>query len=158
TGSVGLLAAIGAAVVPALRLAGTEPVAALTMRGREMEPGPKATRWRVRWALMLLLGGLLAWQQRAHSVTIGHAITGLIMISTCALAAPHVKLGGRLVQAFLHRVLGPPGKLATGHLTRQPGRTTLTVATLGVGLGTVLLFGMLGRSFEHTLVFRLTDR
>jgi putative ABC transport system permease protein len=156
--AVGLLAAIGAAVVPARRLAGTQPVSALTMRGREMGPAAKGARWRGRWALVLLLGGLLAWHQRAHSVALGHAITGLVMISTCALAAPNVKVSGRLVQAFLHRVLGPPGKIGTGHLTRQPGRTTLTVATLGVGLGTVLLFGMLGRSFEHTLVFRLTDR
>jgi putative ABC transport system permease protein len=158
--AVGLLAALGAAVVPALRLAGTQPVVALTMRGREMESKAKGapSRWRVRWMLVLLLGGLFVWQPRAHSVAIGHAITGLIMICTCALAAPYVKASGRLVHTIMARALGPWGTIGTGHLTRQPGRTTLTVATLGVGLGTVLLFGMLGRSFERTLVFRLTDR
>src|SRR5262249_9198758 len=57
-----------------------------------------------------------------------------------------------------HRTFGPTGKAGVGHLVRRPGRTALTVATLGVGLGTVLLFGMLGWSFENTLVSRLTGR
>src|SRR5262249_38619535 len=98
------------------------------------------------------------WQSHARSVAIGHAVTGLIVVVTCVLAAPNVKLGARLLQRGLHRMCGPAGSIGAGHLTRRPGRTTLTVATLGVGLGTVLLFGMLGGSFEHTLVFRLTDR
>src|SRR5262249_13631904 len=41
---VGLAAAIGAAVMPALRLARTQPAAALTMRGREMPEVHRGTR------------------------------------------------------------------------------------------------------------------
>jgi putative ABC transport system permease protein len=51
------------------------------------------------------------------------------------------------------RVLGgPAGRFATAIVTRNPRRTALTVATLGVGLGSVLWLAMLAHSLECSVV------
>jgi hypothetical protein len=58
----------------------------------------------------------------------------------------------------LRVVFGPTGRFAVAHLGQQTPRAALTVATLGVGLGAVLMFGMLGWSFERTLVAQVSSR
>src|SRR5262249_35159962 len=66
--------------------------------------------------------------------------------------SPVVRRGGWLVMNVWWRAFGATGLQAGRHLKQYARRGTLTVATLGVGLGVVLLFGMLGWSFERTLV------
>jgi len=153
---VGLLAAVSAAVLPAVRLASRSPVATLTMRGREVPGQAPPTRWAVRLLLLLLIVGSVVLQRTSHLVVLGHATTALIALATCLFAGPLVVFWGRVLKSLWQGVFGPMGQFAASHLTRQPRRTGLTVATLGVGLGAVLLFGTLVGSFERTLVSRLT--
>jgi putative ABC transport system permease protein len=149
----GLLAAVLAAVLPSLRLVRTEPVAALTGRGREAVPVSGDFGWRLGPALLVLaVAVLLGVQWFFAAPAVGLLTTGLIAITTCALAGPLVRVGSRVLGVTLSEIFGPVGAMAAGHLAREPRRTALTVATLGIGLGAVLLFGMLGWSFERTLV------
>jgi putative ABC transport system permease protein len=156
----GLLAAVAAAVFPALRLARTQPVAALTGRGREVRPATGSAGRTLGLVALLLLGvGASILAQRALVLAeLGHVTTGLLAVATCAIAIPLVRVGSRALVVVLSGLCGPVGSLAAEHLTREPRRTALTVATIGVGLGAVLLFGMLGWSFERTLVSVLGRR
>jgi putative ABC transport system permease protein len=157
--SVGVLAAIAAALVPALRLARTRPVAALTMRDQEM---PSAAgihfRWRYRLALIAFICLLIGAQLFLGAPRLGHLTTALIAIAACTLARPLVHVGSRHMMTISRLTLGPTGVFAVGHLQKQPRRTALTIGTLSIGVGTVLMFGMLGWSFERTLVDRLIGR
>jgi putative ABC transport system permease protein len=149
----GLLAAVAAAVLPSLRLVRTEPVAALTGRGRESRAlGTGVGSKRAAGILVLVVTLLIAVQWLFTAPAIGLLTTGLMAVTTCALAGPLVRVGSRVLRRTLSGIFGPLGAMAAGHLAREPRRTALTVATLGVGLGAVLLFGMLGWSFERTLV------
>ncbi len=157
--AVGMVAAVAAAVMPALRLARKQPVAALRMRGREM---PAA---RPGWRRLLLPGVLIGavvvlviWQQVSQITALGHVTTALMALAVMLAAAPVVAIGGRALAVVWERIFGPTGRFAAKHIQWQPRRSALTVATLGVGLGAVLLFGMLGWSFERTLVSQVSSR
>jgi putative ABC transport system permease protein len=63
-----------------------------------------------------------------------------------------------VVGAVWARLFGPTGRFAARHVEWQPRRSALTVATIGLGLGAVLLFSVLGWSLERTLLARLSDR
>jgi putative ABC transport system permease protein len=152
---VGLLAAVSAAVMPALRLARKSPVAALTMRGREM-PQALLARWGGRPLLLVVIVVLIAAQQLTQTTAIGLVTTTLIALAACVFAAPLAAAWGAILKRLWERLFGPTGRFAAGYLARQPRRTALIVATLGVGLGSVLLLGMLAWSFERTLVTTLS--
>jgi putative ABC transport system permease protein len=154
--ALGVGAAVAAAVAPALRMSRTHPVAALTMRGREMSslvPRPKG-----RWPLLLLLSvAALVLAQRLSGVqSLGLITTALIVVGGGMLAAPLAAHGSHMLQPVWRTWFGPAGRLAESHLERQPRRTALTVATLGIGLGSVLMLSILGCSFERSLVLRLS--
>jgi putative ABC transport system permease protein len=154
--ALGIGAAVAAAAVPALRMSRTHPVAALTMRGREM-PSPVALpKWR--WALFLLVAvvALLAAQGFSGVQALGFVTTALIVLSARMLATPLAGYGSRVLKPLWNASFGPAGRVAESHLARQPRRTALTVATLGIGLGSVLMLSILGWSFERSLVSTLT--
>jgi putative ABC transport system permease protein len=156
--AIGLSAAVLAAVLPALRLARKQPVAALTMRGRAM---PAATR-RIGAALGLgalaATGGLILWQHMSGISVLGNLTTVLIALAACVLAGPLVSHGSSSLMSTLRHLFGPTGEFAAGHLGEHARPAALTVGTLGVGLGAVLMFGMLGFSFERTLVSQVSSR
>ena len=156
-GSLGLLAAALAAVVPAWRLAHSEPVAALTMRGRESPPAlTRSTRrlWLV--VLLVVLAVLGAVEMVTQASAIGNVITAVIAVSICALATSVLTLGISACRPVLEYLCGASGRLAMHSILNHPGRSALTVATLGLGLGTILMFGTLAWSFEQTLIAILT--
>ncbi len=155
--TVGLLAATLAALVPALRLARTHPVAALTLRGREV-PAVRHIHWRAGSLLVVIVVGLIVAQSQLKVAVLGHITTALMAIASFVVATPVVRLASRVLTSVRQRTLGPAGRFAIAQLDRQPRRTATTVATLTVGLGTVLLFGILAFSFERTLISRLTSR
>jgi putative ABC transport system permease protein len=154
--ALGIGAAVTAAVVPALRMSRTHPVAALTLRGREMPSPVSLPKWR--WPLLLLLSvaALLLAQRLSGVQELGLITTSLIVGGGGMLAAPLAGHGSRMLKLVWGTWFGPAGRLAESHLERQPRRTALTVATLGIGLGSVLMLSILGWSFERSLVGRLT--
>ena len=153
---VGLLAAFLSASAPALRLARTEPVAALTMRGRDTQAAAPRFSTSLALGLFMLSGAVAVLQHLSLLRALGLVTTGLVAFGVCASAATIVRYGGRVLAPLWRYVFGPTGEFAAGHLVEHPRRISLTVASLGVGLGAVLMFGMLAWSFERTLVSRLT--
>lgn len=156
--AVGLGAAVMAAALPALELARTQPAAALRLRGRASAPPPS---WRGRImvpALLMAIGVLAILQQRTHVAALGHATTVAVVLAAWGLAMPLVTVGGRLLLPVWRRMFGSAGEFAAGHVGEQARRAALTIATLGVGLGVVLMFGLLAGSFERTLVWKLSRR
>jgi putative ABC transport system permease protein len=151
----GLGAAVLATLAPALHLARTKPVTALTLRGRDVPPTTPPLRWSVRLALAAIIVLLIVAQRTFGLAALGVMTTGLIVATAAVSVAPLVRLGSTVLAALWTRVFGPAGRLAVHHVRQQPQRSALTVTTLGLGLGAVLLFGMLGWSFEQTLVARL---
>ena len=156
---VGLGAALLAAVVPALRLARKQPIAALTMRGRE---APDTTaQGRSWWWAIGCIGAaiLLALLQRAggHSM-LGNLTTLAVALSVSAVSRPLVVQTNAPLRRLWRRAFGPTGGMAAWHLGENARRAAFMVATIGVGLGAVYMFGMLGWSFERTVVERITGR
>jgi putative ABC transport system permease protein len=153
--ALGIGAAVGAAVMPALRMSRTHPVAALTMRGREMtSPAAPSSRWPL--FLLISIGVLIVAQHLSGIRTLGLFTTVLIVAAGRVLATPLASYGSRLLKPLWNTWFGPAGRVAESHLERQPRRTALTVATLGIGLGSVLMLSILGWSFERSLVSTLT--
>ena len=150
--ALGLGAAVAAAIVPAVRTARTSPVAALTMRGREMSPAIVQPTWRGPTILALLIVGLLVAQRLSGVRAIGLVTTSSIVLMGCLLATPLVGYGARLLKVLWSGGFGMAGRVAASHLARHPRRTALVTATLGVGLGSVLMLAILGWSFEQSLV------
>lgn len=153
---VGLVAALAAATVPAVRLARRSPVASISMRGRESHPGSSlGSSAFVVVGLAILV--LMVAQNVLRMPSLGLLITALMVLGAAALAAPMIKT----VINWLRRrsaALDPMARLVVAHLERAPRGTALTVTTLGIGLGTVMMVGTLGWSFEKSLVSMLTDR
>ncbi len=156
--TLGLCAAVAAAIVPAIRTARTSPVAALTMRGRETSPATVQPTWRGPAILALLIAGLLVAQRLSGVRAIGLVTTSSIVLMGCLLATPLVGYGARLLKILWSRGFGMAGRVAASHLARHPRRTALVTATLGVGLGSVLMLAILGWSFEQSLVSTLSRR
>ena len=156
--AVGLAAAAIAAVLPAVRLARKQPVAALTMRGRELPADSGRIRWKLRAGLVVTLVGLIVLQIATNASSIGNLTTLVVALAACGAAAPLVRAGSEVLIRAWPRLLGPTGQFTATHLQQQGRRASLMVATLGAGLGVVLMFGMLDWSFERTLASQLTAR
>jgi putative ABC transport system permease protein len=155
---VGILAAILAAVLPGLRLARTQPVDALRLRGRAMAPLGTRTRLLLASAAVLATLALTVAEQLWQISWLGGFVTILLVLAVVALAPPLVVHGSRVLGLAFGLLFGPVGRLAAAEVRDQAGRTSLAVATLGLGLGSVLLFGILGWSFERSLIAQLGAR
>ena len=154
---LGLAAAFLAAALPAWRAARLGM--AETVRGRSVEqPGISAES---RWLILAVVGaaavGVITLQVVLQSAACGVVTTGLVAMATALAARPLVQLLGPPLLCLLNRLAGPPARLAATHLTRNPRRTALMVATIGVGLGSVLWLCMVAQSFEQSVVNVLTE-
>src|SRR5262249_9744175 len=139
---------------PAVRTASTSPVTALTMRGREVSSTSVQATWRGPAVLAVLIAGLLVAQRVSGVRAIGLVTTSSIVLMGCLLATPLVGYGALVLKRLWSRGFGMAGRVAASHLARHPRRTGLVTATLGVGLGSVLMLAILGWSFEQSLVYR----
>jgi putative ABC transport system permease protein len=155
---VGTVAALLAAAMPALRMARKQPVVALRMRGREDHTADTKLAPLAAAGLVGVSAILLAVQSYSGVAWPGTVVTALIAVAGALLAAPLVDVGGRLLAAPWGFLFGPPGEFAAGYVTQAKRRVALTVSTLGIGLGAVLMFGIVSWSFERTLVAQMTTR
>ncbi len=156
---VGLGAALLAALVPAIRLARKQPIAALTMRGREAAtPSGREPSWW--WAIAPggVAVGLAILQRRGGPAILGNLTTLGVALALSAVARPLVAKTNGPLRRVWGRAFGPTGGMAAWHVGENARRAAFMVATIGVGLGAVYMFGMLGWSFERTVVERITGR
>jgi len=149
---LGLGAAVLAAALPAWRAAHVDIVETIRGRGREQAGVQSGRRWLARAAVGGLTGIAIVLQLHVRSGLLGLA-AGLLLAVAAALAArPLVNVLGRLVTHRAGHLAGPWPRFAATHLTRHPRRAALLIATIGVGIGSVLWLWMLAGSFEHAVI------
>lgn len=148
---LGLAAVLLAAVVPARRAAAV-PVAH-TLRYRQLEADRDQNAVH-RGIGIVGSAALLAVALHVHTRHPGIGlVASALVVATAALAArSSLARLARVFHGSAPPVGGAIGRYAVAGLLRAPRRTALTVATLGVGFGTVLWLWTLAGSFERSVV------
>jgi putative ABC transport system permease protein len=150
--SLGLISALLAAVVPARRTAAVAIAETLRNRGGELPVVNARRMWAVRGLILLCTAVAIVLQSITASPEWGLAASGGIVIATAMAARPLLHLLTFAAVPGVTRLVGPTSRLAMATLVRSPGRSALTIATLGVGFGTVLWLWMLAQSFERSVI------
>jgi putative ABC transport system permease protein len=157
--AIGLIASLLAAIIPALRLARTQPIAALTLRGREAPLPTSGLRgWRTTVSMVGLALFLAMLQSTTGNELLGNLATVCGAIAICAMAGPLAANSVAGLAVIWHRLFGPAGKFAASRLSQRPRPTAFMIATIGIGLGVVYMLGAITESFEGTLIDRITAR
>jgi putative ABC transport system permease protein len=149
---VGVISTMLAALGPSVRLARTEPIAALRMRGRAPGFSWGLGRWYVTAGLLVSILIALTLQLMTNVAGLGQVATALMALTTCAVGPPFVSMCSRALARVAPRPLSTGGHFALEQIAQDPRRSGLAVATLGLGVGVVLFLGLLAHSTESTLV------
>jgi len=148
---LGLVAVAAAIALPAWRAARLSIAATLRQRGQEQEGSAGALPWMIRGIVVALAAATLAVHLATGSAVAGIVASALLVIVAALAARPlFAALEGPLGRAMQHA--GPTGRMALETLVRNPRRTALAIATIGVGLGTVVWVWTLARSFEQSVI------
>jgi putative ABC transport system permease protein len=147
---LGLVAAGLAGALPAWRATRMGVAAILRHRAVELAPAGAGRGWALR---AVALAGILAavgLETATRSATWGLVASFLIAVGAALVARPLLR-GLAPLLARVAGVAGPLGRFAVAVVERNPRRTSLAVAMLGVGVGAVLWFWTMARSFERTI-------
>jgi putative ABC transport system permease protein len=147
---LGLTSVLCAAVVPARRAARVPVVE--TLRHQHVDGDDNTVPRRARFTLVAIAGILIAVHVSTGSAAVGLAASAAIVIAAATLARPLIAVLARPLAIVGPRLGGPVGRFAVGNLLRFPRRTALTIATIGIGLGTVVWLWTLARSFEESVL------
>jgi putative ABC transport system permease protein len=134
----GLLTTLIAGYVPARAAGKVSPLAAL-------RPSPTAdVRGARRWALTIGLVFIVLAVVLLFSGPTAAAGGALLFLIGLAIASPAlVHPAARLFSPFISLWFGREGDVASGNVTREPGRAAVTASTLMIGLAVLVLsFGM----------------
>jgi putative ABC transport system permease protein len=147
---LGLVAALLAAARPAWRAAQVEVSESLRGRGTE-HPESHRFMWMVRVIVWVGTIGAIAVQSMGGSAAWGLAATAGILVGVAIAARPLLDAVSRPLTQVAGRYMAS-GFFAAVALTRKPGRTALTIATLAVGFATVVWIWIVAQSFERSVV------
>jgi len=149
---VGGLVTLGSASWPAIQAARVSPLEALRVQGR--------SRTRVRPAVWLsglatLIG---AWSSlyyipwpRTISFYVGQVSIMLLLFGAVLIVPGVIGIAERVARPAARVAFGNEGLLGAGNVRRSPGRTSLTVASLIVGLSMVIANSSLATAFTHDI-------
>jgi putative ABC transport system permease protein len=145
---LGLTSVLLAALAPARRAARVPVVE--TLRGEHAQDDTTTIRG-IRLVLGAAALALVVLQVATGSAMVGLAASAAIVLSAAVLTRPLLALLARPL-ALVGARLGGVGRFAVTNLLGMPRRTALTIATIGIGLGTVVWLWTLARSFEQSVV------
>ncbi len=148
---VGLGAALAAALLPAWRASGVSVAEVLRGRGIEMPAWTGRGVTAARAALLAAVAVAVGLAMSARGAVWSMAATILLVLAAKSIAAPVLQLATRGALGQKVARLGAPSRLVLGNLTRNPRRSGLLVATVGIGLGTVVWLTVVAHSFETSL-------
>lgn len=148
---LGVVTALLAATAPAWRASRVSVLETIRGRGLELADPGSTSMAALRVAVVAATAGAIAMQTWAESPVWGLAATCGVMISAAAAARPLVRF---LSLPWVREIgtLTASGLFALVALTRKPRRATLTVATLGVGFGTVIWLWIVAQSFQQSVL------
>lgn len=160
--TIGVVATMAAAAIPALRATRTRPLAAL----RDVPSAANTSRRSkvVRAIIALAVGAIgvfitLRSGQTEDSETATFIVVGGgVVVFVAVLVASPLFIGRltALVGLPASRLAGPPGRVAVANARRNPGRTAVTTASLMIGVGLMAMFSMLLGSVKETARNQLT--
>src|SRR5207249_8800988 len=148
----GILTALLAALVPAVRSAEEQPADAVRRN-------PQAASWGYRLAqfaasLSLVTAGIFVFLLRGRFHLRAGSYGGLVLVLLGLLfLAPLLAAGiARLLQPIVRIAFGLEARLAADNLVRAPGRTGLVITALAAGVAMVLQTAGVIRSNEDAIL------
>jgi putative ABC transport system permease protein len=149
---VGGLVTLGSASWPAIQAARVSPLEALRVQGRS-RPRVRPSVWLS--GLAILIG---AWSSlyyipwpRTISFYVGQVSILLLLLGAVLIVPGVVGPAEQTARPAARAAFGNEGMLGAGNVQRSPGRTSLTVASLIVGLSMVIANSSLATAFTHDI-------
>ncbi len=146
--ALGMVTSILSAVAPARHAARVSPLEAMSPQA--METAARAKYWKVFGvgvALFVVQFVLLFLTDGASNPLIGGGASMLGFLALTLLSPILIVLVGEFFSPILKKIFSVEGKLGADNLTRSPGRTSVTVSALMIGIalavsvkGTMLSF------------------
>ncbi len=149
--TLGFATAALAAARPAWRAARVNIAETIRGRGTEGVRLGGTAMWSVRSVAVLAAVGTMMMQAAGGPPGWGLAATAAILVVAALMARPILHI---LEVPILRRASQrtAAGLFAVSGLARKPHRTALTIATLGVGFGTVIWIWIVAQSFEQSVI------
>lgn len=152
---VGVGTTVVASLIPAIKAARTQPIAALrddprldsTTARRRTIIGLVITAIGIAFAAIGLAGGGNSARETLSSLGLGAV---LVFIGVATLSPLVARPVSRALGAALPRVFGTPGRLARENAARNPRRTASTASALMIGLALVCMVAVLGASLKES--------
>ncbi len=149
---IGTAVTLGSAFLPARQAARVSPLEALRVQGRP----PSRTRY-VTWISGIVIM-ILSWISLYHvawppeiAFNAG-SLSILTLLLGATLTVPLVvNVADRIARPAAIAVFGNEGMLGAGNVSRSTGRTSLTVASLMVGISMVVANSSLATAFIHDI-------
>ena len=149
--SLGIGTAFISALLPAWRASRVPVAETLRSSGTEQRGASEAAKWSVRGVSVLGTTGAVS-MALTGSAAWGIVASALLVLTAALLARPLLDFVVAPLLPVASRFTGWIGRFALATLIASPRRAALTIATLGVGFGTVLWLTMLANSFEQSVV------
>jgi putative ABC transport system permease protein len=150
---VGGLVTVGSALWPALQAARVSPLEALRAQGRAGGGQPRRQLWVIGFTLIFIAWATLyriPWRPEV-SYTVGSLAIFILLLGATLLVPAVVSVSERLVRPVAILIFNQEGRLGSGNVRRSPARTSLTVASLMVGLAMVIANRSLAGTFIHDI-------
>ncbi len=150
---VGGLATFGSALMPALQAARVSPLEALRVKSASGAGQTRHVLWFAGVCLLFVAWASLYWVPWRPEIgfNVGQASILILLFGATLIVPVVVGLFERLVRPLALAVFGNEGMLGSGNVRRSPGRTSLTVASLMVGLAMVIGNSSLSTAFIHDI-------
>lgn len=150
---VGGLVTLGSALMPALQAARVSPLEALRVKGAAGAGQGRPVLWFAGVCLLFIAWAFLYWVPWRPEIgfNVGQAAILILLFGATLMVPMVVGLFERIVRPMALAVFGNEGMLGSGNVRRSPARTSLTVASLMVGLAMVIGNSSLSTAFIHDI-------
>jgi putative ABC transport system permease protein len=150
--AIGVVAAIVAALVPALEAAATPPAIAMRAQGYERRLPFLAARAALLGLGLLLLGYACTFAPAIDDIPVFGYAAGLLIIFGGSLFAPLAIGGLARLAGIAFRSRSATGELAAANLASSPIRNSVAVASLMIAIAMTVAVAILIGSFRTTVV------
>jgi len=154
--ALGLGAALLAAALPAWRAARVPPAETVRRRGVEQSGVTRGAMWMVRLVVGAAIAAAVTIQLFTRSAVWGLVASGLVAVGVALAARPLLYAFKPVLVPAFRWLAGPAARFAVASLLHSSRRAALTIATLAVGIGSVLWITTLAASFEQSVIHVLT--